>query len=596
MRKRVWFRPLVSLAAIATTVSMAACDISSRAGSQLGASGSASPSASSSAPGASGSASLSPTGSTPGASGSASASPTDSMPGTSDPASPSPTGSVAPAQGQPGVPVKPISEHETWPAPEGRNRDRQLDYKGNGNPTVELPAALGDNLAAYTRQQLTWEKCGEAECATAKVPLDWENPGRASLDIALTRKPSANPTMGPLFFNNGGPGGSPRSVVQGMPADTVPGYDLVGWDPRGVGESTHVQCGTTEQTDAAWLGDDTPDDEAEKTALREGWAAYARQCRDASGELLDHLSTIENVRDLDLLRYLLGAEKLNYFGWSYGTFVGATYAELFPERSGRLVLDSAVNISEPTYSLLSVDGFEKALQHFADWCAGDSSCSLGDDRDAVMNRIDTFLKGLDTNPVDVGERKLTQTAATYGLGAALYGDATTYPELATALQEAMGGDGAKLLAYFDMMVGRKADGWSTFMHAYSAISCVDRPDLGFDAAEEDLAAHAAEAPVFTANRGVFSVCEPWTADSAPDLKLTGKGAGPILVVSSAVDPVTPHDYAEGMSKQLESASLLTWKGEGHGVALTGKSECATEAVVKFLTTGEAPADGASCPA
>lgn len=582
MRKLFSLRSLAGLAAIATTVSLVACDAAGSNGSSSPVtSGTTSPSEV-----ASGvvSPEVSPSSST-------------TYPA---PLSPSPTSSgasTAQPKGQPGVPDTPVAEHETWPAVEGQNMDRQLDYKSSGVPSVTLPAAVGDDLSAYAQQTITWEACGEGvECATMKVPLDWENPGKASLDIALTRKPSANPSKGPLFFNPGGPGVSARPTIQGLPVDAVPGYDLVGWDPRGAGESTHVECSTTEQTDAAFLSDSTPDDETEEQVKREGWKAFARQCRDASGELLDHVSTIENVRDLDLLRHLLGAEKLNYLGWSYGTFVGATYAELFPERSGHLVLDSAVDISVPSSPLLGVGGFEKALQRFAEWCAGEASCSLGEDRDAVLSRIDAFLKGLDATPVAVGERKLTQSVATLGLGAALYGAESTYPQLATALQRAMDGDGAEMLTYFGIMTGHDGNGWTTRTYASSAIFCVDRPDRGIEVAEKGVSDKAAEAPVFAANLGTLPMCEYWTADSAPNLTLTAKGAGPILVIGATVDPVTPHDNSVAMAKQLDSATLLTWEGSGHAVAFTGKSTCIDEAVVRYLTTGEVPADGTSCPA
>ena len=582
MRKLFSLRPLVGLAAIATTVSLVACDAAGSNGSSSPVtSGTTSPSEV-----ASGvmSPEVSPSSST-------------TYPA---PLSPSPTSSVASTtqpKGQPGVPDTPVAGHKTWPAVEGQNMDRQLDYKGSGAPSVTLPAAVGDDLSAYAQQTITWEACGEGvECATMKVPLDWEHPGKASLDIALTRKPSANPSKGPLFFNPGGPGVSARPTIQGLPVDVIPGYDLVGWDPRGVGESTHMECGTTEQTNAAFLADNTPDDETEEQAKQEGWKAFARQCRDASGELLDHVSTIENVRDLDLLRHLLGAEKLNYLGWSYGTFVGATYAELFPERSGHLVLDSAVDISVPSPTLLGVGGFEKALQHFADWCAGEASCSLGEDRDAVLTRIDAFLKNLDANPVVMGEWKLTQSVATLGLGSALYGAESTYPRVATALQHAMDGDGAELIAYFGIMVGHDGKGWTTRTYAFPAIACVDRPDRGMGAADKEISDKAAEAPVFAANLGALPMCEYWTADSAPNLTLTAKGAGPILVIGATVDPVTPHDNSVAMAKQLDSATLLTWEGSGHAVAFTGKSTCVDEAVVKYFATGEAPADGTSCPA
>ena len=583
MRKLFSFRPLVGLAAIVTTVSLVACDTAGNNGSSSPVtSGSASPSgvATVSAP-----SEVSP-----------SSSVTASLP-----PPPSPPSSVTPsaqAKGQPGVPATPISEHETWPTTEGQNKDRQLDYKSGDNPSVKLPTALGDDLSVYAQQKIAWEACADgAECATMKVPLDWENPGKASLDIALTRKPSAHPSLGPLFFNPGGPGGPARKVVQNWKADAIPGYDFVGWDPRGVGESTHVECGTTEQTDAAWLSDSTPDDEAEKTAQREGWAGFARQCRDASGDLLNHVSTIETARDLDLLRHLLGAEKLNYLGVSYGTFIGATYAELFPERSGHLVLDSAVDISSSANSTKDFeedDGSDKALEHFADWCAGDSSCSLGDDRDAILNRIDTFLKGLDTKPLAVGDLKLTQFAAAIGIYEGLYGTVDAYPQLAATIQQAIDGDGTGLLKAGYGYLDRNDKGWGQVIYAFSAISCIDHPDRGADPTTRS--SRPAGTSVLSSNLGRLLTCEYWTADSVPDLKLTAKGAPPILVAGYRTDPATPYEGTVAMAEQLESGVLLTAEGEGHGVTFSGKNMCIHETVNKYLTTGEVPADGTSCPA
>jgi len=499
----------------------------------------------------------------------------------------------APAVGdqKPGVPAIPVSDHETWPHEPVENPDRQLDVKST-NPTVQLPAALGDDLTPYWQQSLSWQPCGVALCATMKVPMDWDNPGKAALDIKITKVPSAEPTKGPLFVNPGGPGVEAGSFATDLGRDRWKGYDIVAWDPRGSGESTHVQCGTTEQTDAAYSADSTPDDEAEKAALNDSWAAFARECREASGELLDHLTTIENVRDLDLLRFLMGAEKLNYVGVSYGTFIGSMYAELFPEHAGRLVLDSAVDITNEG-EVFQAEGFETALGLYADWCAGKESCSLGNSRDEVTSRINSFLHGLDANPLKVGDRQVTQGQGAIGIALYLYSGEEAYPLLTRTIEAAMNGKGKTLLEANDGLTGRRANGWETSAYAFPAIRCVDHPDAGVAATDDIRKKMAEKAPVFGSNMGVELVCERWTANSAPNLKLTGKGAAPILVVGSTGDSATPYQQAVSMAKQLESGHLLTYDGPGHGAVSAGNA-CVDATITAYLQEGTLPEDGKTC--
>jgi len=492
---------------------------------------------------------------------------------------------------KPGVPAVPVSEHETWPHEPVENPDRQLDVKAS-NPSVQLPAALGDDLTPYWQQSLNWQPCGSALCATMKVPLDWDNPGKAALDIKVTKAPSENPTKGPLFVNPGGPGIEGGTFAMNLGSDKWKGYDIIAWDPRGSGGSTHVQCGTTEQTDKAYFADGTPDDEAEKTALNDVWAAFARECREASGELLDHISTIENVRDLDLLRFLTGAEKLNYLGVSYGTFIGAMYAELFPERTGHLVLDSAVDITNEG-EVSQAEGFELAFGLYADWCAGEGSCSLGNSRDEVISRINSFLHGLDAKPLKVGDRQVTQGQGTSGIVLFLYSGKEAYPGLTQLLESAMKGDGRVILKASDLQTGRAENGWETVAYAFPAIRCVDQPDAGVAATEEARKKVAEKAPVFGGNMGSELVCERWTANSAPNLKLTGKGAAPILVVGATGDSATPYQQAVTMAKQLESGHLLTYDGPGHGSVTSGNA-CVDETVTAYFEDGTLPEDGKTC--
>lgn len=509
----------------------------------------------------------------------ASATPSVQTPPTIDPAAP-----------QPGVPAVPVSEHATWDLDEEVNPDRQLDVASEG---MELPAALGDDLAPYWSQSVEWESCGEQVCAKVLAPLDWDEPGRAAVEIAMRKVPSSNPTEGPLFVNPGGPGFGGQDFAVSLGADAWEGYDIVGWDPRGTGESTSVECGTTEQTDEVFELDGSPDDDAERAALEEGWADFAVQCREASGELLDHITTIENVRDLDLLRFLLGSEKLNYLGVSYGTYIGAVYAELFPDRAGRLVLDSAVDITDDEESASQSEGFELALRNYADWCADSEACGLGDTADEVVNGIADFIAGLDADPILVENRVLTQSLATAGVALFLYADEEAYSSLTYVVTEAMDGRGADLLNAADQLNGRAEDSYETVAFAFPATRCADWADEGIAASYDYWNEVKGESPVFSTNMGIDFVCETWTADTAPQLKLTAKGAPAILVVGTTGDSATPYEHAVSMAEQLEPGVLLTFDGAGHG-AVTGGNTCVDAAITKYLLEGVAPEAGATC--
>ncbi len=499
---------------------------------------------------------------------------------------------VDPSTAQPGVPLVPVEDHEMWDLGEDLNEDRQLDVETDATE-VALPEALGTDLEPYWSQTVEWEPCGNELCAEVKAPLDWEEPGSAAVEIAMRMVPSDEPVRGPLFVNPGGPGFGGQSFASSLGVDAWQGYDIVGWDPRGTGESTAVECGTTEQTDEVFELDGSPDDAAERRALEEGWAEFARQCRENSGALLDHITTIENARDLDLLRHLLGADKLNYVGVSYGTYVGAVYAELFPDRAGRLVLDSAVDITDDEEAASQSEGFELALRNYGQWCAESEKCTLGDSADEVVDAIADFLEGLDAEPIAVGERVLTQGLATTGIALFLYSDEEAYPSLTYVIDEAMQGEGSYLLEASDELNGRGENSWETVAFAFPATRCVDMADEGIDASYEWWENNRDKSPVFGTNMGVDFVCETWTAAPAPPLKLTAKGAPPILVVGTTGDSATPYEHAVSMAEQLESGVLLTFDGAGHG-AVTGGNECIADAVTEYLVEGVVPEDGTTC--
>ena len=517
-----------------------------------------------------------------------------------EPASPSTTGPVtpsAPADGarMPGVPEVPVADHALLPAEDDANADRQLDYTPSGDPSVEFEDSLGD-LTSYATQVVDWEACQEsdigAQCATILAPLDWEDPSGPAVEIAVRRVPDGDSSRGPLFVNPGGPGYGGQSMAENL-AGRWQNYDTVGWDPRGTGESTHVVCGDLEQTDAIMNLDASPDDDAEVKALKNGGKDFAEQCRDASGDLLDHITTVDVARDLDLLRHLLGAEKLNYVGVSYGTFVGATYAELFPDTVGRLVLDAAVDITGSDDAPAQVEGFELALTNFTAWCADSDLCDLGDDQDAINDRIADFLAGLDEQPLTVGDRKLTQSLAATGIALFLYEDDTAYRTLAEVIAQGFTGDGTNLLWAADVMNGRGDDTYETIAFAFPAMACADAQDDGADAVMGDWKDTFKKAPIMAPNMGTSYTCQFWTADSAPQLKLTAKGAPTILVVGTTGDSATPYEQAQTMAEQLDSGVLLTLDGAGHG-AVTGDNSCIAEHVDAYLYDGAAPDEGTVC--
>ena len=235
----------------------------------------------------------------------------------------------------------------------------------------------GAGLARYQQQTLRWQSCGNGlACTSVLAPLDYAKPDGTAITLALARRAAtADQRMGTLFINPGGPGGSGTSYVAFFNPEGLEGYDIVGWDPRGVGYSTPVACMGSAELDRFYALDGTPDDQAEERVRTEAVQAFGRSCLERSGGLLQHVSTVETVKDLELLRGLVGDDKLNYFGSSYGTRIGATYAELYPQRVGRMVLDGSVNISGSD-TISQTEGFERALNNFAHWCAA-QRCRLG---------------------------------------------------------------------------------------------------------------------------------------------------------------------------------------------------------------------------
>lgn len=294
---------------------------------------------------------------------------------------------------------------------------------GSGEPgaaAASLPSAPQSPDAAalrpYYAQKLTWRDCGVPgfQCSTMKAPLDYANPGSGQdVEIAVSRRTATGPgkRLGSLVVNPGGPGGSGIGYLQayagiGYPAAVRAQYDMVSFDPRGVERSSPVECLNGPAMDKYTQVDQTPDDAAERAELVAAFKEFAQACEAKSGRVLPHVSTVDAARDMDLLRGVLGDQKLHYVGASYGTLLGATYADLFPDRVGRLVLDGAMDPTRPALELNrdQTEGFETAFTSFAKDCAKQPDCPMGKGGpDAVAARLKEFFRKLDAQPVATGD-------------------------------------------------------------------------------------------------------------------------------------------------------------------------------------------------
>ncbi len=466
------------------------------------------------------------------------------------------------------------------------------------DPGVTVPGMVdglaGDGLTGYVEQPLTWTSCGTLECADVLAPLDYADPTSRAVTLSLARKPATKtPRLGTLFVNPGGPGGSGKDLVSGFDDKGLEQYDIVGWDPRGTGDSTPVKCFDGAHTDALNNLDASPDTPAERTALIEATYEFDKSCWENSGILLEHISTIDTVRDLDLLRQLLGDDELYYLGYSYGTQIGATYAELFPQNTGRLVLDAAVNITSND-DVIQAMGFDLALGNFASWCA-DQGCSLGSTKQAVLDSVTGLFDTLDSAPIRAGDRALTQTLAVTGVAAMLYGGKDAWPTLVAMIVAAQQGNGQGLMLAADSLNSREDNGtYGSLFYSFPAISCLDSDeDKGVLDADKVWKEDEQKAPIFGKYFGPAYTCALWPVRPSLQLHIQGLGAKPIVVIGGTGDNATPYQQAVDMAKQLDSGVLVTYEGEGHG-SYGGKSTCVDRIVVNYLVQGKVPKDGVRC--
>ncbi|MER5468981.1 alpha/beta hydrolase [Streptomyces sp. NPDC002685] len=497
-----------------------------------------------------------------------------------------------------------------------------------GLPTVAT--ADGDpGLSRFYGQKVTWTPCkgdgmpDDLQCGKVTVPLDYARPDRGTLDLALARYRATGDSRGSVLLNFGGPGGAgvPQLAADGKDfMGLTNGYDVVTFDPRGVGRSSPVSCGEGMDEISEATADSTGSTDVQ--AALEVVKKAADACAEHSGAVLPHIGTVNAARDLDVMRQALGDKKLNYLGFSYGTRLGAVYAAQFPKKTGRMVLDGVDTLTEPMteQGLTGAEGQQTALDDFITWCAKDMACPFGEDPRSAREQVVQLVHSLDEEPVpsDFGQQFSGQDLVG-AISEALYSKAT-WPLLEQALNLLVqDGDTHGLMQLSGgaslpdtsarAREPQKRNGGlvddediplDNLPAALMAINCADDPDRpSADQVTRQVdklrAAYEEASPVFGQYRltqVLMCYGRPKGTDYIRD-EVRDVPSSKMLLVGTRGDPATPYRWTLETAKRLgSSAVVLDNKGEGHtGYA---SSKCVHRKVDDFLLYGSLPASGSSC--
>jgi pimeloyl-ACP methyl ester carboxylesterase len=469
------------------------------------------------------------------------------------------------------------------------------------------PPGSAADLARYYGQRLDWQTCrGKDRCADLEVPLDYARPTGRAITVSVLKVPATGTSgrLGSMVVNPGGPGAS--GVDYAAAAPTVYGkalrgaYDVVGFDPRGVASSTPVSCGSDAQLNEIIQSDPDPDTAAERRRSDRLTRGLGQRCLRDSGDLVRHVSTVEVARDLDILRAALGDPTLTYFGASYGTLIGATYAQLFPRRVGRMVLDGALDPAASTLevNLVQARGFEVALRAYVGACVDRGDCFLGDTVDQGVRVIGSFLQRTESTPIPgLPGRTLTKGDAMYGVWQPLY-DKREWPLLDEALKRAFQGNGSVLMALADFYLDRTDKGAfkDNAFEVFNAVNCLDNDDgLPSSAVPRYLPRFEKASPTFgAAFANSASACSAWPVHSGRrPAPVRAVGSPPIMVVGTTRDPATPLVWARALASQLPRGVLVTRDGDGHTGYGRG-SRCTDDTVERYLVSGIVPTKDVRC--
>lgn len=444
------------------------------------------------------------------------------------------------------------------------------------------------------------------DCGRTDVPISYDEPKGATLPLFLVRVVMAGQTgrIGSLVVNPGGPGASGADAAIGLaltlPTDVMNKFDIVGFDPRGVGLSTPVRCISDDMKERLVASEPRPMTDAQLTDDFALTKQVADGCAKQYGDALGTFNTVATAHDMEQLRRSLGDEKLTYLGYSYGTTLGSTYAELFPDRVRAFVLDGAVDpdSDEKARAEASAQGLEKGFDAFASNCTGlIAGCPVGT---TPRQFVTDLLAQAAQTPIPSSQqgetRKATPGVIMTAVQAALY-DTASWPQLAQGLAAAQKGDSKGLFSLADGYSGRLKDGkYSNLFDANLAINCADTDKKYTETEIRTLAADwGKKYPLFGAGSAAgLETCSVWKAHRTPLPKRDAPGSAPIVVVGNTGDPVTPLTGAQDLAKAIDNGHLLIWQGDGH--TAYPKNSCITSAVNNYLINLAPPMNGLTCPA
>ena len=474
---------------------------------------------------------------------------------------------------------------------------------------VASPAPIG--FEDYYSQSVEFEACGKRLfCADIQVPMDWDDGQSEPITIATVyRAADKKNNSGFILFNPGGPGSSGYDWVKESSQflgtkKLRENFNILGFDPRGVGKSSAVKCLSNSEYDEFLYGVSGLElgSDEDLAAARSAIKDFSQKCLENTGELLGQVDTISAAKDMDLIRAVLGEQTLNFLGYSYGSFLGTTYATLFPDRVGRFVLDGAIDptVSDEQQTLIQIEAFEKSLRAFLENCEQFIDCPFTGFVEGDLRTIQQFFLSLEKNPLPTESgRDLTIWAAVTGLIMPLYRE-SYWTFLSTAFDQALNdGEGDIFLALADEYNNRAEDGRyaTNLIAANYAINCLDaRSSTNIFSMRRQNAALLEVAPTlgrywqFGALR-----CEQWpfSVKRSP-LSYAAEGAPTILVIGTTGDPATPYSQAQSLAREiLSDAFLLTYNGEGH--TIYGQSvACVDNTVDKFFLTGQLPDQDPNC--
>jgi pimeloyl-ACP methyl ester carboxylesterase len=473
----------------------------------------------------------------------------------------------------------------------------------SGPPPTNSGSGSGSGTGSGTGT-IDWQPFGDGlETGSVEVPIDYDDPAKGTFDLFVLRHPAADPSqrIGTLLVNPGGPGFGGSVLAQVAEnvysPDLLDHFDIVGWDPRGTGLTTPaIDCIDDYDPYFATEYDGLSDEEARQKS-EDVAVDFEQQCEKSNGDILQYVGTNNSARDMDMIRQALGEDTITYFGFSYGSELGATWATLFPDTVRAAVLDGAAdpNADELEGRLQQSRGFEAALNTFLAQCSDDPDCAFHNGGDAE-GAYDALIESLSENPIpsDPGRPDVEVGVATFAVIQAMYSE-SLWPDLAKALAAAQDGDGSGLLALYDEYYQRQPDGtYDNSLEAFQVISCADTAERQ-TVEEADAEAHlyVEAAPRLNGHsEGGSYFCTFFPPSVDPRVTITGAGAGPILVVGTTGDPATPLESSRNMAEALEDGVLLTVEADQH----TGYdvNECSKSTIDAYLIDLEVPAADARC--